>query len=117
MRTLLLDIAQWDLVTNAAGDIAVAEDPYALAQDVASAIRTFLAEVWYDQSLGVAYFQQILGQAPPISLFEQLMSEAAESVTGVASAACSISAFADRRVTGRVTFTSDNGATQTVSIQ
>ena len=68
-NTLLLDTVAWDLVLDSFGNIALASPPYALAQDVASAIRTFLGEVYYDASLGVPYFQDILGQLPPMALF------------------------------------------------
>lgn len=117
MKTLLLDLTQWDLLADAAGNIAFAEDPYAIAQDVASAVRTFLGEVWYDTALGVPYFQTILGKTPPLTLFQELIVQAAESVPGVASAECTITAFEDRRVTGQVTFTTDNGQTGTVALQ
>lgn len=117
MKTLLLDLTQWDLITDAAGNIAVATDPYAKAQDVASALRTFLSEVWYDTSLGVPYFQQVLGHTPPVTLFQELMVQAAKTVPGVVSATCTIQGFEDRRVTGQVTFTTDDGQTGAVSIQ
>ncbi|KWO46699.1 hypothetical protein, partial [Burkholderia territorii] len=67
MRTLLLDRTAWDLVLNAFGDIATATDPYQFAQDAASAIRTFRSECWYDTTLGLPYWQNILGQLPPAS--------------------------------------------------
>ena len=41
MNTLLLDTLRWDLCLDVHGNIAVASDPYSVAQDVASAIRTF----------------------------------------------------------------------------
>ena len=41
--TLLLDPDTWDLTVDNNGNIAVAAPPYAVAQDVASAIRTFAA--------------------------------------------------------------------------
>lgn len=117
MKTLLLDLTGWDLLADAAGNIAVADVPYATAQDVASAVRTFLAEVWYDTSLGVPYFQQILGHTPPLTVFQELIVQAAMTVPTVASAECTITAFEDRRVTGQVTFTTTNGQTGTVSLQ
>lgn len=117
MKTLLLDLTGWDLLTDAAGNIAVADVPYSTAQDVASAVRTFLGEVWYDVSLGVAYFQEILGKTPPLTLFQEMIVQAARTVPGVASAECTITAFQDRRVTGQVTFTTDNGQTVTVALQ
>lgn len=117
MKTLLLDLTGWDLLTDAAGNIAVATDPYAKAQDVASALRTFLGEVWYNTALGIPYFQQVLGHTPPVTLFQELMVQAAETVPGVVSATCTITAFEDRRVTGQVTFTTEDGQTATVTIQ
>jgi hypothetical protein len=102
---------------DAAGNIAVASEPYSRAQDVASAIRLFLGELWYDDSKGVPYFQQILGRTPPIEIFKEHMVKAALTVPGVVSASCVINSFEGRTVTGAVTFVSDNGTTGTVAIQ
>ena len=52
-QTLLLDPLKWDLVVDAAGNIAVASPPYALAQDAASSIKLFSGECYYDTSIGV----------------------------------------------------------------
>lgn len=117
MKTLLLDNTYWDLCKDAAGNIAVASEPYARAQDVASAIKTFLAECWYDTSQGVPYFQQILGKAPPIQYFKDQMVAAAMTVPGVVSATCVVESFQDRGVTGAVTFTDADGNTSTVPFQ
>lgn len=112
MNTLLLDQLAWDLVLDTSGNIAVASNPYSLAQDVGSAIKTFLGEVYYDTTLGVNYFEQVLGQLPPSSLIIQLMINAALTVPGVVSAQCVINSFTARSVTGQVTFVdSDNQAT------
>ena len=46
MNTLYLDPQSWDLVLDAAGNIAMAKDPYAKAQDVASACRLFSGELY-----------------------------------------------------------------------
>lgn len=117
MKTLLLDLTAWDLLPDAARNIAVADIPYSRAQDVASALRTFLGEVWYDTSVGIPYFQQVLGQAPPVTVFQELMIAAAKTVPGVVSAECTIQAFEDRKVSGQVTFTTDSGETGTVALQ
>lgn len=116
MKTLLLDTVAWDLVLDANGNIAVAQAPYQLAQDVASAIRLFAGELWYDISKGVPYFATILGQTPPIALFKQYMVDAALSVPGVVSATCVIESLQGRTVTGSVTFTDSSGQTSTVPI-
>jgi hypothetical protein len=116
LATLLLDQGSWDLCLDASGNIAVANPPYATAQDVSSAIRTFLAEVWYDSSLGVQYQGKILGQNPPLSFIRTQMEAAALSVAGVVSATCTINAIVGRSITGQVQFTDINGVTQTVAI-
>lgn len=116
MNTLLLDLTGWDLLTDSLGNIAVAEAPYAIAQDVASAVRTFLGEVWYDLLLGIAYFQDILGLTPPVTVFQEYMVTAAMTVPTVVGAQCTIQAFQEGRVTGQVTFTTEDGLTGTVAL-
>lgn len=114
MNTLLLAIDSWDLIADASRNIAMATAPYALAQDVASAIKLFSGELWYDTSKGVPYFSEILGHTPTLSAFRQYMATAALTVPDVISATCQISQFQDRTVTGQVTFTDDLGRSQTV---
>lgn len=116
MDTLLLDVSRWDLVLDAAGNIARASRPYAVAQDVASAIRLFLAELWYDTSKGVPYFQEVLGRTPALTEFQALMVDAALTVPGVVNVRCILSGFEGRTVTGQVVFTDDSGETQTVTV-
>ena len=53
--TLLLDLTNWDLVLDVNGNIAIARPPYALAQDAASAVKTFQGECYYDTTLGIPY--------------------------------------------------------------
>lgn len=116
MNTLLLAVGDWDLVTDAAGNIAMATEPYALAQDVASAIRLFQGELWYNNVPGVPYFAEILGKAPPVQLFKERMVQAALTVPGVVSAECSIDQFEGRTVQGQVTFRDSSGQTGTVAL-
>ena len=114
-RTLLLDNLNWDLVVELTGNIAVADAPYSYAQDVASAIKLFAGELWYDTSQGVPYFSEVLGQAPPLALIQRRIEEAALSVTGVVSAICTL-ASDGRAVTGQVIFIDVNGEQAAVSL-
>lgn len=119
MNTMLLDLTNWDLVVDAAGNWAMASAPYAIAQDVASAIKTFAAEVWYDSLLGIPYFATILGQTPPVTLFQEYMVAAAVSVPDVVDSPppqCVITSFVERQVAGQVTFTDIDGNTQTIPL-
>lgn len=114
--TLLLDLTNWDLVIDSKGNIALATAPYALAQDVASAIKTFLGEVYYDSTIGVNYFGQILGQRPSIGVLQAAMVSAALTVPGVVAAVCVIESFQNRKVTGQVQFTDVNGVSGAIGI-
>lgn len=118
MKTLLLDVTTWDLCLDSGGNIAVAQAPYQLAQDVACAIRTFLEEVWYNDTLGVDYFGQILGHTPPLAVLQALLVKAALTVPGVVSAQAVISSFSrsTRTVVGQVLFVDSNGKTGKVSL-
>ncbi|MDG4853802.1 MULTISPECIES: hypothetical protein [unclassified Mesorhizobium] len=109
MKTLLLDADTWDLVADASGNIAVADEPYALAQDAASAIRLFAGELYYDTTQGIPYFDQILGKAPPVSLMKAYFNRAALTVPGVVSAQTFIQSWTDRAVTGQVQVTDEAG--------
>jgi hypothetical protein len=116
MKTALLDITEWDLVLDAAGNLAIATAPYQYAQDVASALKLFLGELWYDTSKGIPYFTDVLGHNPPITYFQALMEGAALTVPGVLTATCTITELANRTVTGEVRFTTVTGETGTVAI-
>lgn len=105
--TLLLDRVTWDLVLDADNNIAVASAPYSLAQDAASAIKTFLGEAYWDTLLGVPYLTEILGKNPSPTLLKALFSAAAETVLGVASAQCFLTAFDGRSLSGQVQVTSE----------
>lgn len=115
MKTLLLDVSAWDLVLDVGGNIAVATEPYALAQDAASAIRTFsdagpggVGECWYNTTLGVPY-KTMLGKRPNIQLIKAKDEAAAKTVPGVVSAKCFITSISGRRVSGQVQVTDENG--------
>lgn len=114
MDTLLLDQTLWDLVADASGNIAVASEPYRIAQDVASAVRLFAGELWFDTSKGVPYFSDILGQRPPPQFFKAQIEKAALTVPGVAQARCVIATFTDRALTGQIQIIDTTGQAQNV---
>ena len=111
--SLLLDRTVWDLTLDSGGNIAVAGEPYSQAQDVSSAARTVIGEVYYNTSLGIPYFSQILGQRPPIQFMKAQYIKAALTVPGVTAATCFITTLTNREVTGQIQFTTSNGSTQT----
>jgi len=111
MKTLLLNPSTWDLTIDASGNIAVASDPYSLAQDAASAIKLFLGELWYDTAQGIDYWGQIIGYPPNVPLLKKKLADAAMTVPGVVSATVFITSIAGRTVTGQVQITDSSGNT------
>lgn len=102
MRTLLLDAKSWDCVLDAYGNIAVADTPYAEAQDAASAVKLFRGELYYNISKGVEYISKILGLSPPLSILKKLWTDAALTVPNVESARVFIASVVGREVVGQV---------------
>lgn len=115
MKTLLLDRSAWDLVLDASGNIATATEPYQFAQDAASAIRTFRGECWYDTTLGLPYWQNILGQLPPASFVQSEIVRAALTVPNIASATVARLVLNNRTLGGSVDVTDTAGNTQSVT--
>ena len=115
MNTLLLAQDTWDLVLDASGNIALAKAPYALAQDVASAIRLFQGELYFNTAPGIPYLTDVLGQLPPLALVRGYLERAALTVPGVVSATAVLFALTDRLLTGQVQFTDTSGAVNTVA--
>jgi hypothetical protein len=109
--TMLLDTVLWDLVLDARGNVALATEPYALAQDAASAIKTFLGECYWDTTVGIDYLGEILARSPSIPLLKARLVSAALTVPGVVSARVFISAITDRVVSGQVQVVGEDGAT------
>jgi hypothetical protein len=87
----------------------VCSDPYALAQNAATAVRTFLGEVYYDTTIGVPYWQDILGHFPALSVVKADLVAAAETVTGVVSAQVFITGVVNRQLTGQIQVTDSAG--------
>lgn len=115
MRTMLLDRSAWDCVLDASANWAAASDPYAIAQDVASAIKLFKGELWFDQTKGVPYFNQILGQWPPLALVRAYVEKAALTVPEVVQARCVNLSLSDRTLTGTVEVIDATGTANNVT--
>src|SRR5260370_36256905 len=108
MKSLLLAPRSWDLTLDVSNKIAVASDPYSLAQDAACAIKVFLGEVYYDTTQGVPW-RTILGGQPNLSLLKAKLVVAALTVPGVVSAKVFFSAISSRAVNGQVQVTNSLG--------
>lgn len=110
MKTLLLQTDAWDLCIDASSNIAVASNPYSLAQDAASAGRTWRGECWYDTLRGVPYLPDLLGVTPvPIELIIAEEQAAAFTVPEVQGATFVIGSIQDRVLVGQMQIVGPDG--------
>lgn len=100
--TLLLDRDDWDICLDASGNIALATEPYSQGQDIASACRVFLGEAYYDTTLGVPYFTDVLGKFQPTQILRARLEQAALTVPGVRGAESFIASIINRELTGQI---------------
>ncbi|EEO27188.1 hypothetical protein [Oxalobacter paraformigenes] len=117
MNTMFLNPDTWDLVVDVDGNIAMASDSYAIAQDVASACRLWKGEARYDTTRGMPYEQSILGQMPPMSMLNRWFENEAETVPEVGSVLPVL--YLDRQhstLAGQLQITRDNGEEISISV-
>lgn len=114
-NTLLLDQDEWDLVLDANGNIALAGVPYSIAQDVSSALRTFSGECWYNNNLGLPYWERILGEFPPLPYVSERMVEQALTIPNVTAAEVTYTSFENRVLSGQVLVTDTDSNTSNVA--
>ncbi len=107
--TLLLDRDVWDLALDASGNIAVATEPYAQVQDAASAVRVFQGEAYYNTTLGVPYFTDVLGRRQPTQIMRARAQLAAMTVPGVIDATAILTPLPDRTLGGQIQIRTEQG--------
>ena len=108
-NTIFLLPSTWDFALDNSGNIAMATEPYALAQDAASACLTFIGDLYYAPSAGIPYFASVLGQLPPIAYVKQLYVNAALTVPDVVAAQVFFSSFTNRTLAGQVQISNKTG--------
>ncbi len=114
-KSFLLNTEEWDVGLDDLGNIAITANPYAVSQDVACACLTFLGESWYDTTLGIPYYQRILGHWPGTQLINTKMQTEALKLTYVQSAACTVTiGKGDRKCAGVMTITDTNNISSTI---
>lgn len=123
MDTIALDHDTWDLVTDKFGNLATVGDGtpdsddtgpgLRLAQDVASRVRAWRGEVYYDTTQGIDY-PRYLGGPPNLSMLQAAFSTEALLVPLCATALPDFRFIGgnERAVTGTITLsdTAGNGS-------
>lgn len=116
-NALLLDRTTWDLSVDASGNIAVCSETYSIIQNVATAIRTWYGEAWYDTSIGIPYDDGIFNGTTPLSIMKAQAEATAETVSGVASAQCLfLLQSSTRTLSGAIALTLTTGETVSVNL-
>ena len=115
MDTLALNTVTWDLTLDVSGNVATTSGDAAILQDVASACRLFIGELWYDTTRGIPYFQNVLGQYLPTAFLKAALADAALAVPGVTSASAVNLTMNGRTLSGQIEVTTSTG-TQTVTL-
>jgi hypothetical protein len=114
--TLLLDRDNWDLAIDAAGNIALASEPYSQVQDASSACRLFEGEAWYDTTLGVPYFAQVFRGGQPVQVLKARLALAAQSVPGVTAATVVLTELTARTLVGQLQLRLETGGTMVATL-
>lgn len=114
-HTLLLDTDVWDLTLDAGGNIATSSGPYAIAQNVANAVRLFTSDAWYDPERGIPHFITDLGFLPQESVVRSRVGAAARGVEGVATAQVENLGIEERMLTGNIRLTTTDGESADVA--
>ena len=127
-HTLTLD-AGWDLQLDAAGNIMTSSGDYAVAQNVANAVRLFTNDAYYDPDRGIPHFALTLGRKPVMSVFRTVVRQAALGVDGVRAAEVKDLALSQkdaqspdgssvtpRTLTGDIQLTMEDGETYGIDI-
>lgn len=115
-HTLTLDLNEWDLTLDSGGNIATSVGPYAIAQNVANAVRLFTNDAWYDPERGIPHFIVDLGFLPQESVVRSRIGQAARGVEGVAAARVENLGLEDRVLTGNIRLTTTEGDTSDVAL-
>lgn len=113
-KSLMLDLDEWDLTLDAAGNIAVTTGAYAVAQNVANAVRLFTDDAWYDPQRGIPHFMVDLGHRPDASVVRNRVRKAALGVDGVAAAVVTVAGEDDRVLGGDIELTLTTGENASV---
>ena len=109
-HTLYLQPDSWDITLDSSGRIARSTQAYAIAQNVANAVRLFTGEAFFAQDEGIPHFDIELGKTrPALSVLRARMREAALNVEGVLDAQITLDDVQERKLRGEILLTVADG--------
>ena len=105
-HTLYLTPDNWDITLDSSGRLQTSASAYAIAQNVANAVRLFTNEAFFAMDEGIPHFEIELGYTrPALSVLRARIREAALNVEGVLDAAVNLDGVRGRKLTGEILLT------------
>lgn len=114
--SLKLDPETWDLVLDELGNIATVENPYACAQDVATACLAIRGECIYEKDTGVNYKELLNVKASTGAMAAALQVEALRMSYIARAEPTLINNRDTRRTTGVIAIMDTNGLDSSVTL-
>ena len=109
-HTLYLTPDNWDITLDSSGRLQTSANAYAIAQNVANAVRLFTNEAYFAMDEGIPHFEIELGfTRPALSVLRARMREAALNVEGVLDAQITLDDVQERKLTGEILLTVASG--------
>lgn len=109
----------WDIYVDKTGNLATSTDAYAIAQNVANAIRLFTKDAYFNGARGIPHYDIELGNPafPAQSTLHNRIRQAVLGVEGVADTRIELEYDRAARVyTGEVQITTDDGTELQISV-
>lgn len=111
----LLLTNEWDITLDNAGNLAIADKNYSIAQDVANAVKLFTNDAYFDTQAGIPHFEISLKRNVSASVVRARIKEAAENVPGVKSAVVNVIEIKAGKLQAEIQLTLNNNTTAVIS--
>ena len=104
--TFFLD-SNWDITLDSSGRLRMSERAYAIAQNVANAVKLFTDDAFFAQDEGIPHFEIELGRKPFFSVLRGRIKKAAMDVEGVLDAVVNLESVnrEERKLGGEILLT------------
>lgn len=112
--TMILDVRDWDILLDSAGNWAVADPPYAPFQDAASSAKVIKGEAYITPSRGVAY-PDFFKNNTPSTIWKSAIEKEMLRTPGVVDASVIFSGLKKGMLIGEATLTLEDGTTSSQS--
>lgn len=111
----LLLTNDWDITLDSAGNLAIADNNYSIAQDVASAVKLFTNDAYFDTQAGIPHFEISLKRNVSASVVRARIKEAAENVLGVKSATVDLIEISNNTLRAEILITLEDDTTAQIT--